>query len=67
MKKCFYETKIYDYSNVEDAEKHMKEMAEKGWFADVNEYYDDDGVHLTFVYENGSDVYPYSIEYHKQH
>ena len=63
MKRLFYQTKVYDYSTVKEAEKHIKEMKEKNWkVKKENVLYHDE----TYIYENGQDVYPYSVEYFKE-
>ena len=58
MKRLFYQTKLYDYTSIEQAEKHKEEMEQKGWSV----HYQDD---MKYLYENGQNEYPYSIEYSK--
>ena len=31
MKRLFFQTKLYDYSSIKEAEKHIKEMESKNW------------------------------------
>lgn len=59
MKRVFYQTKIYDYSTLLEADKHIKEMKEKGWNAKRK----DDG---DYVFYNGQDEFPCSVEYFKE-
>ena len=54
MRRVFYESKLFDYTTKEEAEKHIEEMKNKGWAV------------KTSLYENGQDTFPYSVEYHKQ-
>ena len=61
MKRLFYQTRIYDYSKVTEADKHQKEMEAKGWHAKVH----DEKTRET-VYDNGQDAMPYSVEYFKE-
>ena len=58
MKRLFYEVRLYDYSTKEEALKHKEAMTDrtkKGWWTI-----------RTDLYNNGSDVMPYSIEYQRQ-
>ena len=66
MKRLFYQSKIYDYTSIEQAEKHKEEMEQKGW--SVREYSTINGEYCKpyYLFENGQDEYAYSIEYHKQ-
>ena len=61
MKRLFYQTKIYDYSKVTEADKHQKEMEAKGWKAKVK-----DETTRETVYDNGQTDFPYSVEYYKE-
>ena len=64
MKRLFYQTKLYDYTSIEQAEKHKEEMKQKGWGV---KYQDNDNmINRIYLYENGQDEYPYSIEYFKE-
>lgn len=54
MKRIFYETRLYDYTTKEEAEKHIEEMKSKGWVVKQD------------VYNNGQDGFEYSVEYQKQ-
>ena len=64
MKRLFYQTKLYDYTSIEEAEKHKEEMKQKGWYV---RYQDDTKDNRPcYLYENGQDKYPYSIEYCKE-
>jgi hypothetical protein len=60
-KRLFYETRLYDYRTKEEAEKHRNELELKGW--KYREHRDDG----SYIYENGCDTLPYSIEYWRQH
>ena len=33
MRRLFFQSKIYDYTSKEEADKHIKEMEENGWHA----------------------------------
>ena len=58
MKRLFYEVRLYDYSTKEEALKHKEAMTDrtkKGWWTI-----------RTDLYNNGSDIRPYSIEYERQ-
>ena len=58
MKRLFYEVRLYDYSTKEEALKHkeaMTDRTQRGWW-----------IVKTDLYNNGSDVRPYSIEYERQ-
>jgi hypothetical protein len=59
MRRLFYQTKLYDYSTVSEADKHIREMEEKGWKAKRQ----DNG---NFVFYNGQDDFSYSVEYFKE-
>ena len=61
MKRIFYQTRIYDYSKVTEADKHQKEMEAKGWKAKIK-----DEEFQECVYSNGQTDLPYSIEYYKE-
>lgn len=58
MKRLFFQTKIYDYTSKKEAIRDIERMKENGWF--VKEQTD-----VTFVYKNGEDEFPYSVEYYK--
>lgn len=64
MRRLFHQTKLYDYSSIKEAEKHMKEMAEKGWGAHIAN--EDAWDSSRYIYNNGGDTYPYSVEYFKE-
>ena len=65
MKRIAFESRLYDYSTREEAEKHLVEMGNKGWGA-VNQGYEANGYTPIYVYENGSnDELPYSIEFRR--
>lgn len=58
MKRLFYEVRLYDYSTKGEALKHKEAMTDRSkanWW-EVK----------TDIYNNGSDVMPYSIEYQRQ-
>ena len=59
MRRLFFQLKIYDYTSKAEAEKHIKEMEEKGWHAKRQ----DNG---NFVYENSQDDFSYSVEFFKE-
>ncbi len=58
MKRLFFQTKIYDYTSKREAEKDIDKMKKNGWLAKEQ-------TSGTFVYENGQDEFPYSVEYLK--
>ena len=53
MRRLFYQTKMYDYTTMKEAIKHIKEMQEKGW--EVKED----------IYENGQEEFKYTVEFQK--
>ena len=59
MRRLFFQTKLYDYSNIKEAEKHIKEMNTKGWFPKRQDNGD-------FVFTNSQDELPYSVEFFKE-
>ena len=59
MRRLFFQLKLYDYTSKAEAEKHIKEMEEKGWHAKMQ----DNG---NFVYENSQDDFSYSVEFFKE-
>lgn len=59
MKRIFAERRLYDYSTVEEAEKHIEEMRKKGWVAIPQE-------NAQCIFNNGQDEMPYSVEFIKQ-
>ena len=59
MKRLFYQTKMYDYTSITEAEKHIKAMESNGWRAKRQDNGD-------FVYGNSQDEFPYSVEYFKE-
>ena len=61
MKRLFHQTKIYDYQKITDADKHIKEMATKGWIAVIK-----DEIYQECAYKNGQDDFPWSVEYYKK-
>ena len=61
MRRLFFETRIYDYQKVTEADNHIKEMEAKGWKAKIgNEEYQE------YVYNNGQDEYPWSVEFYRE-
>lgn len=58
MRRLFFQTKIYDYTTEKEAIKDIERAKKEGWF--VKEQTDGN-----FVYENGQDEFPYSVEYYK--
>ena len=62
MKRVFYQTKLYDYTTRKEAERHLKEMEAKGWRAKNQ----NDGSPIEYIFNNGGDVYPWSVEYFKE-
>lgn len=58
MKRLFCQVKVYDYTSEREAEKDIEKMREKGYFARQHA----DG---KYIYNNGQDEFPYSVEYHK--
>ena len=61
MKRLFYESRLYDYSTQEDAQKHIEEMRSKGLCAKLQ-----DAVTRSYIYNNGQDGLPFSVEFMKQ-
>lgn len=59
MKRLFFQTKLYDYSSIEEAEKHIKEMKSKNWYPKRQ----DDG---EYIFNNTQDSFPFSVEYFKE-
>lgn len=59
MKRLFYQTRLYDYSTIKEAGKHIIAMEEKGWHAKRQ---DND----ERIFKNGQDSYPYSVEFFKE-
>lgn len=63
MRRLFYQTKMYDYSSIEEAKKHLQEMESKRWHAKPV----DAGVGGSrYIYCNGGDSCPYTVEYFKE-
>lgn len=60
MRRLFYQRKLYDYTSENEAFKHIDEMKTKGWIPVLQ----DD---CKFVYKNGDDTFPFSVEFSKQH
>lgn len=56
MRRLIFKSIIYDYTSKEEANKHIKEMKEKGWNAKMQ----DNG---NFIYENLNDDFSYSVEF----
>jgi hypothetical protein len=52
--------KLYDYSSKEEAVKHINEIRGKGWKPKLQ---DDGG----YIYNNGGDKLPFSVEFTKGH
>jgi hypothetical protein len=65
MKRLFYQTqtKLYDYTSVEECAKHIKEMENRGWKTKVQRV-DEDGCSWLY-FMNGQTEYPYSAEFYK--
>ena len=59
MRRLFYQTKLYDYSSIKEAEKHIKEMESKKWHAKRQ----DGG---NYIFANSQESFPYSVEYFKE-
>ena len=59
MRRLFYQTKLYDYTSKAEAERHIKELEEKGWRAKRQDSGD-------YIFENGQDEFKYSVEYYKE-
>lgn len=59
MKRIFFQSRIYDYTNKAEAEEHIEQMKQKGWYA-IRQC--DGG----FVFANEQDTFPYSVEFYKQ-
>ena len=58
-RRLFYQTKLYDYSTVKEAEKHIKEMTAKGWHIRRTDKGEE-------IFCNSQESYPYSVEYFKE-
>lgn len=63
MKRLFYQTKLYDYSSIEECAKHIDEMEKRGWKTKVQKV-DEDGCSWLY-FMNGQTEYPYSAEFYK--
>lgn len=59
MRRLFYQTKLYDYSSIKEAENHIKEMESKKWHAKRQ----DGG---NYIFTNSQESFPYSVEYFKE-
>ena len=59
MKRLFFQTKIYDYDTVWEAETHMLQMEKRNWKAKRQ-------ANGNYVFPNGQDGFPYSVEYYKE-
>lgn len=59
MKRCFFQTKIYDYETLYEAEQHEREMSKRGWRSKLQQ-------NGFTVFKNGQDSFPYSVEYFKE-
>lgn len=64
MKRLFYQTKLYDYSSMEECAKHIREMEKRGWKTKLQKV-DYTGC-AWYVYENGQREHPYSVEFYKE-
>ena len=53
MRRLFYQTKMYDYTTMKEAVKHIKEMKEKGWEVKKE------------IYDNGQEEFKYTVEFQK--
>ena len=58
MKRIFYETRLYDYTTVYEADIHIREMEEKGWNVKRE--------NNVAIRTNGTDTYKYSVEFYRQ-
>ena len=58
MKRLFCQTKVYEYSSIKEAEKHIKEMENKKW----NTKQQNGGV---CIFTNRQGSLPFSVEYFK--
>ena len=59
MKRLFFQTKLYDYSSIKEAEKHIKELESKNWHPKRQ----NDG---EYIFNNAQDSFPFSVEYFKE-
>lgn len=59
-RRLFFQTKIYDYTSKEEAQKHIKEMESKCWRVKRN----DKNEEITTL--DSSCDYSYSVEYYKE-
>jgi len=58
-RRVFYQSRLYDYTSIKEAERHIDEMRDKGWIPKLQ----DGG---TYIYNNGGDEYKFSVEYMKE-
>jgi hypothetical protein len=58
-KRLFFQTKLYDYTSQEEAEKHIKEMESNGWHTKCQ----DNG---NIIYTNNQEEFAYSVEFYKE-
>ena len=56
-------TRVYDYSKVTEADKHIEKMKKAGWTPEPHEY-DDFGT-PEYVYNNGQYEYRWSVRFNK--
>ncbi len=59
MKRLFFQTKLYDYTSKDEAEKHIKEMESKGWHTKTQ----DNGFIIFVNYQND---FQFSVEFYKE-
>lgn len=59
MKRIFFQTRMYDYTTKEEAEKHIETMWNKGWSVKR----DNDG---SCISKLDDDKYKYSVEFLKE-
>lgn len=64
MRRLFYQTKLYDYSSRAEAVNHIEKMEKSGWKAKRQD--DNTSGVWGYIFENGQDTYPYSVEYFKE-
>lgn len=58
-RRVFFQSKLYDYTDIREAERHIDEMRSKEWIPKLQ----DGG---TYIYNNGGDKYKFSVEYMKE-
>jgi hypothetical protein len=67
MRRLFYQTKMYDYTSLNECVKHIDYMLSKGWKLKHNEEPLDEDILYRFNISKLDDgTYKYSVEYFKE-